>query len=91
MGENVLVQRIDKNEQTVDGIYIPDSAQEKSQEAKVIAIGPGELDENGKRVPLEIDPGDSILLSKYSGTEFKHEGETYLIIKASDILAVCNR
>ena len=88
LADRVLVKRLDEeDEQMVGGIIIPDTAKEKPQEAEVVAVGPGSLDE-GKRVPLEVKPGDKVLIGKYSGTEVKLDGEEHLILREDEILAV---
>ena len=88
LADRVLVKRLDEeDEQMVGGIIIPDTAKEKPQEAEVVAVGPGTLDD-GKRVPLEVKAGDKVLIGKYSGTEVKIEGEEYLIIREDELLAV---
>ena len=88
LADRVLVRRLDEEEeQKVGGIIIPDTAKEKPQEAEVVAVGPGSLDD-GKRVPLEGKEGDKVLIGKYSGTEVKIEGEEYLIIREDELLAI---
>ena len=88
LADRVLVRRLeDEEEQKVGDIIIPDTAKEKPQEAEVVAVGPGSLDD-GKRVPLEVKAGDKVLLGKYSGTEVKIEGEEYLIIREDELLAI---
>tara|TARA_Y100000588_G_scaffold134999_1_gene148435 strand:+ start:1452 stop:1748 length:297 start_codon:yes stop_codon:yes gene_type:complete len=88
LADRVLVRRLDEEEeQKVGGIIIPDTAKEKPQEAEVVAVGPGSLDD-GKRVPLEVKEGDKVLIGKYSGTEVKIEGEEYLIIREDELLAI---
>jgi chaperonin GroES len=88
LADRVLVKRIDEEEeQRVGGIIIPDTAKEKPQEAEVVAVGPGSIDD-GKRVALEVKAGDKVLIGKYSGTEVKIEGEDYLIIREDELLAV---
>jgi chaperonin GroES len=82
-GDRVVVQRIDEGEQKVGGIIIPDSAKEKPQQGKVIAAGNGKSKDDGKRVPLDVKPGDSILFGKYSGQDIKLDGDEYLIFEAS--------
>ena len=77
----------EQEERTRSGIYIPDSAKERPQEGKVIAAGPGRLDDDGKRVPMEIAVGDTIIYWKFAGTEFGEDGEEYLIMKEADVLA----
>ncbi len=88
LADRVLVRRLDSaEEQKIGGIIIPDTAKEKPQEAQVVAVGPGRL-EDGKRVAPEVKKGDKVLIGKYSGTEVKIEGEEYLIMREDDILAI---
>lgn len=86
--DRVLVQRLGDDEQSVGGIIIPDSAKEKPQKAKVIRIGPGRTDKDGKSIELDVKDGDTILFGKYSGAEVKMDGEEYLILREDEILAV---
>jgi chaperonin GroES len=86
--DRVVVRRIDAEEKTKGGIIIPDTAKEKPQEGKVIAVGPGGRDESGKLIPLDLKAGDRILFGKWSGTEIKLEGEELLIMKESDVMGV---
>ena len=86
--DRIVVQRIDEGEQKVGGIIIPDSAKEKPQQGKVIAAGQGKSKDDGKRVPLDVKPGDRILFGKYSGQEIKLDGDEYLIMREDDVLAV---
>ena len=88
LGDRVLVLRIDEEEQTSGGIIIPDTAKEKPQEGKVVAVGPGKLDENGKRISLDVKKNDRILFGKYSGTEINIEGVEHLIMREEDILGI---
>ncbi len=88
VGDRVVVKPAAKEEVTRSGIVIPDTAKEKPQEGVVVAVGSGKLLENGKRVELEIKEGDRVLYAKYGGTEFKMDGEEYLVLRESDILAV---
>ena len=88
LGDRVLVKRVEEEEKTKGGIIIPDTAKEKPQEGKVISVGPGARDDNGKVQPLDVKAGDTILFGKWSGTEIKLEGEDLLIMKESDILGV---
>ena len=84
----MLVKRLDEaEEQKVGGIIIPDTAKEKPQEAEIVAVGPGRI-EDGERVGLEVSVGDKVLIGKYSGTEVKIEGEEFLIMREDDILAI---
>lgn len=85
--DRVIVETVESEEVTASGIYLPDSAQEKPQRGKVIAVGDGRLDKEGKRIPLDVKKGDVVIYSKYGGTEVKIEGNEVLILKASDILA----
>ncbi|MBD2870981.1 co-chaperone GroES [Paenibacillus arenilitoris] len=87
LGERVLIEPIAKEETTASGIVLPDTAKEKPQEGKVIAVGSGTL-KDGVRVALEVKEGDRVLFSKYAGTEIKYEGKEYLIMKESDIHAI---
>ena len=86
--DRVLVRRIDVDEKTTGGIIIPDSAQEKPSEGKVLSVGPGGRDENGKVHSLDVSKGDRILFGKFSGTEVKLDGEELLIMKESDIMGI---
>jgi chaperonin GroES len=86
--DRIVVKRIEGEEKTKGGIIIPDTAKEKPQEGKVVAVGPGGRDESGKLVPLDVKAGDRVLFGKWSGTEVKIDGEDLLIMKESDILGV---
>ncbi|HZO75515.1 MAG TPA: co-chaperone GroES [Ktedonobacteraceae bacterium] len=88
VGDRVVVKPAPKEEVTRSGIVIPDTAKEKPQEGIVIAVGTGRLLENGERSPIDVNEGDRVLFAKYGGTEFKLDGEEYLVLKESDILAV---
>ena len=88
LGDRVLVKAIEAKEEMKGGIYIPDSAKEKPQEAKVIAVGPGKKDDNGKLIPMDVQVGQTVLTSKYGGTEIKIDDKEYKILNASDILAI---
>lgn len=88
LNDRVLVLRIDEEEQTSGGIIIPDTAKEKPQEGKVIAVGAGKLDENGKRIPLEVKKNDHVLFGQYSGNEIKIDGVEHLIMREDDILGI---
>lgn len=87
LGDRVVVEPIEKEETTASGIVLPDTAKEKPQEGKVIAVGSGRI-ENGQRIPLEVKEGDRIIFSKYAGTEVKYEEKELLIMRESDILAI---
>ena len=86
--DRLVVRRHDEGEQKVGGIIVPDSAKEKPQQGKVIAAGNGKSTDDGKRVPLDVKTGDSILFGKYSGQEIRLDGEEYLIMREDDVLAV---
>ena len=86
--DRILVQRVEEEEQKVGGIIIPDSAKEKPQQGKVIAVGAGKADKDGKRIPLDVQNGDTILFGKYSGQEIKVDGNEYLIMREDEVLAV---
>ena len=88
LGDRIVIELVEAEEKTSSGIVLPDSAQEKPQEGKVIAAGTGRVLENGQRIDLEVKEGDRIIFSKYSGTEVKYEGNEYLILRESDVLAV---
>ena len=88
LGDRVLVMQLDESEQVKGGIIIPDSAKEKPQEAEVIALGTGRLDEKGVRVPFEVKVGDRVLTSKYGGTEVNIEDKKYMLLREDDILGV---
>jgi len=87
--DRIIVKRIDEEETTKGGIIIPDTAKEKPQEAKVIAVGKGKVKEDGTVQPLDVKKGDRVLFSKYSGTEINIDGEEHLIIREDDVLGVC--
>jgi chaperonin GroES len=86
--DRVVVKRLEGEEKTKGGIIIPDSAKEKPQEGKIVAVGPGGRDESGKLTPLDVKAGDRVLFGKWSGTEVKVDGEDLLIMKESDILGI---
>ena len=88
LGERILLKRIEGEDKSKGGIIIPDTAKEKPQEGRVVAVGKGRLLEDGKLVPLEVKKGDRVLFGKYSGAEVKLEGEEHLIVKEEDILGV---
>ena len=88
LGDRILVKRVKEEERTKGGIIIPDSAKEKPQEGKIVAVGKGKYDDTGKLIPIEVKAGDKILFGKYSGSEFKLEGEDLLILREDDILGI---
>ena len=89
--DRIIVSRLEEGEQQIGGIIIPDSAKEKPQQGKVLAVGSGRSNEDGKRIPLDVKPGNLILFGKYSGQEIKLDGEEYLIMKEDEVLAVIER
>jgi chaperonin GroES len=91
LSDRVLVLRIEEDEQTTGGIIIPDTAKEKPQEGKVVAAGPGRLDENGKRIPMAVKKNDRILFGKYAGTEIQIEGAEHIIMREDDILGIVEK
>ncbi len=91
IGDRILVEAIEETEQMKGGIVIPDSAKEKPLEAKVIALGTGKVDEDGKRIQFDVKVGDIVLTSKYGGTEVKYDDKEYKILSQSDILAVIEK
>ena len=88
LGDRVVVRRLKEEEKTSGGIIIPETAQEKAQEGEVVAVGPGALDDDGKRVAPEVKAGDIVLFGKWSGTEVKIDGEELLIMKESDVMGI---
>nr|WP_232958325.1 MULTISPECIES: co-chaperone GroES [Corynebacterium] len=89
--DKILVQINEAETTTASGLVIPDSAKEKPQEATVVAVGPGRFDDKGDRIPLDVNEGDTVIFSKYGGTEIKYAGEEYLILSARDILAIVTK
>ena len=87
LGERVVVQPNELDQQTKGGIYLPDTAKEKPQEGEVVAVGPGRVSDDGKRIPMELAKGDRVIYSKFAGTEYKDGDDEYLILRESDILA----
>src|SRR5947199_10825659 len=91
LGARVVVKALDREEKTNTGIYLPDTAKEKPQEAKILAVGPGDRDENGKRAPVDLKEGDKVLFQKYAASEFTLESEELLILSNKDVLAIIER
>ena len=89
--DRIVVLPNEAEETTASGLVIPDTAKEKPQEGEVLAVGPGRVDDNGNRVPLDISVGDTVVYSKYGGTEVKYSGEEYLILSARDVLAIVDK
>ncbi|AWI11289.1 MULTISPECIES: co-chaperone GroES [Bacillaceae] len=88
LGDRVVIELVETEEKTASGIVLPDTAKEKPQEGKVVAVGTGRVLDSGERVALEVNVGDRIIFSKYAGTEVKYDGKEYLVLRESDILAV---
>ena len=88
LGDRVVIEPIPREDMTKSGIVLPDTAKEKPQEGKVLAVGPGAFDTDGKRIAIDVTTGDKVLYAKYAGTEFKLDGEDLLIVAAKDILAI---
>ncbi|MDD3993479.1 MAG: co-chaperone GroES [Desulfobacterales bacterium] len=88
LNDRILVVRVEEEQKTAGGIIIPDTAKEKPQQGKVVAVGPGKMGEDGKRIALDIKPGDRVLFSKYGGTEIKIDGVEQLFMREDDILGV---
>lgn len=86
--DRIVIQQVEAEQTTASGLVIPDSAKEKPQEGEVVAVGPGRIDDNGNRVPLDIATGDRVIYSKYGGTEVKYGVDEYLVLSARDVLAV---
>jgi chaperonin GroES len=90
LADRVVVKALEEAEQMRGGLYIPDTAKEKPQEGEIVAVGPGKLNDDGNRSPMEVKAGDRVLYGKYSGTEVTVDGDEYLILRESDVLAIVN-
>jgi chaperonin GroES len=88
LGNRVVVEPIEQEEMTASGIVLPETAKEKPQKGTVLAVGPGDRDEDGDRIPMDVKEGDTVLFAKYSGTEIKMDGKKLLILRESDLLAI---
>ena len=88
LGNRVVVEPIEQEEVTSGGIVLPETAKEKPQKGTILAIGPGDRDDDGKRIPMDVKEGDTVLFAKYSGTEIKLDGKKVLILRESDLLAI---
>ncbi|WP_268811336.1 MULTISPECIES: co-chaperone GroES [Bacillaceae] len=88
LGDRVVIELVEQEEKTASGIVLPDSAKEKPQEGKVVAVGSGRVTDNGEKVALEVAEGNHVIFSKFAGTEVKYEGTEYLILRENDILAI---
>ncbi len=91
LADRVVVQPVTREEVTKGGIVLPDTAKEKPQEGEVVAVGPGRMTEEGKRIPMDVSVGDVVIYAKYAGTEWKYDDEEYLIVRESDIQAKKNK
>ncbi|MBM7824996.1 chaperonin GroES [Arcanobacterium pluranimalium] len=89
--DRIVIQQVEAEETTASGLVLPGSAQEKPQEGTVVAVGPGRIDDNGNRVPLDVQVGDVVIYSRYGGTEVKYGADEYIILSARDILAIVER
>src|SRR6201999_4140909 len=87
LGDRLIVRAVEEEEMTASGIVLPDTAKEKPQKGKVLAVGTGRLDDDGQRVPLDVSEGDEVVYSKYGGTEIKVDGEDLLVLRETDVLA----
>jgi chaperonin GroES len=91
LGDRVLLKRVEPKEEVRGGIIIPDTAKEKPQEAEVVAVGEGKLDDNGKRIPMTVKPDDRVLIGKYSGQDIKIDDEEYTIVREDEIYAIVEK
>jgi len=91
LGNRVLVEPIEEDEKTAGGIYLPENAKEKPQRGTVLAVGPGEREESGKRIPMDVSVGDQVLFAKYAGNEIKMDGKKLLIMRESDLLGIIGK
>lgn len=87
LGDRIVITPLKQEEMTASGLVIPDTVKEKPQQGEVVAVGPGRLDDNGKRVPMDVAVGDRILYAKYTGTEIKLDGDEYIVLNEKDVLA----
>jgi chaperonin GroES len=90
LGDRVVVEHVEQSDKSAGGVFLPDTAKEKPQEGRVLAVGSGRTLDNGTKLPMDVKPGDRIIYSKYSGSEIKIDGKEYLIISEKDVLAVFN-
>ncbi|WP_175954723.1 co-chaperone GroES [Schaalia sp. Marseille-Q2122] len=89
--DRIVIKQVEAERTTASGLVIPDTAKEKPQEGEVLAVGPGRVDDNGQRIPMDVKVGDVVIYSRYGGTEVKYAGEEYQILSARDVLAVVER
>ncbi|WP_461021083.1 co-chaperone GroES, partial [Trueperella pyogenes] len=87
LDDRIVIQQVEAEETTASGLVLPDTAKEKPQEGKVVAVGPGRIDDNGNRVPMDLAVGDTVIYSKYGGTEVKYGADEYIILSQRDVLA----
>ncbi|WP_257351402.1 co-chaperone GroES [Pseudalkalibacillus decolorationis] len=88
LGDRIIIELVEGEEKTASGIVLPDSAKEKPQEGKIVAVGTGRVTDNGEKIALEVSEGDTVIYSKYAGTEVKYQGTEYLILRETDVLAI---
>lgn len=88
LGDRVVIEPLEKEERTESGLFIPETAKERPQEGTIVAVGAGKRDEDGKRIPMDVEVGQTVLFAKYAGTEIKLEGKKVLILKETDVLAI---
>ena len=89
--DRIVIRQVEAEQTTASGLYIPDTAKEKPQEGEVIAVGPGRVDDNGNRIPVDVKVGDVVIYSRYGGTEVKYDGQEFQILSSRDVLAVVER
>ena len=89
--DRIVIRQVEAEQTTASGLVIPDTAKEKPQEGKVMAVGPGRVDDSGNRIPVDVKEGDLVIFSKYGGTEVKYNGEEFLVLPARDVLAVVEK
>ncbi|WP_100489441.1 co-chaperone GroES [Sporolactobacillus pectinivorans] len=88
LGDRIVIEPQEKEEKTASGIVLPDSAKEKPQEGRIVAVGAGKVSDKGERIALDVKEGEKVIYSKYAGTEVKYDGKTFLVVRQDDILAV---
>ena len=89
--DRIVIRQVEAEQTTASGLVIPDTAKEKPQEGEVVAVGPGRVDDNGNRIPVDVKVGDVVIYSRYGGTEVKYEGQEYQILSSRDVLAIVER
>lgn len=88
LGDRIVIEPQEKEEKTASGIVLPDSAKEKPQEGRIVAVGAGKISDKGERIALDVKEGEKVIFSKYAGTEVKYDGKTYLVVRQDDVLAI---